>query len=278
MARRHWLDPLARRLLVASGQLPAPAVADPQRSGSAFGLLGRRSAASSAGLPQLEAAAAAGRAAAADHPEDAAHQEAVERDLLALKLTQNPGLRLRDAEEVRHAAALGWRLDVNRATAGDWIRLPGCTAHQADLLQRLQAGGVQLSGPDDLREVLGLQPATLTSWLPLLVFRWYGDASAQPSAPSPVAVNQAAAAALERLPGLTPERARRLLRERSRAPFRDLADLGERLALPPSVLEGWIGRVSFAPGPSGPVLPPSPQRQAGTAPPGTTRAGGRPAG
>ena len=31
-------------------------------------------------------------------------------------------------------AALGWRLDVNRATAADWRRLPGLTAVHVDLL------------------------------------------------------------------------------------------------------------------------------------------------
>jgi hypothetical protein len=57
---------------------------------------------------------------------------------------------------VRHAAALGWRLDVNRATAADWQRLPGISPHQVDLLLRLQRGGVQLSGPDDLQRLLEL--------------------------------------------------------------------------------------------------------------------------
>lgn len=248
MARRHWLDPLARRLLIASGQLPSEAPAPPPslplRPQVAFGR----------GL--LPKPLVSGdKAQPAETERD--HHDAVERDLLALKLAQNPALRLRDAEEVRHAAALGWRLDVNRATAADWLRLPGCTADQADLLARLRAGGVQLSGPDDLGALLSLDAATLAAWLPLLQFHWYGD-GLQPASAC-VAVNQATAPELARLPGLTAERSQRLLRERGRAPFRDLADLGERLALPPAVLEAWIGRVSFAPGPAGPALPPAPR-------------------
>jgi DNA uptake protein ComE-like DNA-binding protein len=234
MARRHWLDPLARRLLIASGQLPPDSPVRPDRPSRGRSGAAERGPSGGAGDPL---------AASADPAE---RHDALERDLLALKLAQNPGLRLRDAEEVRHAAALGWRLDVNQATAADWTRLPGCTAERADLLARLRAAGVQLSGPEDLQAVLGLDGATLASWLPLLSFRWYGDAVA--TGPAAVAVNLASAAELARLPGLTPERSQRLQRERRRAPFRDLAELGERLCLPAEVLESWIGRVDCAPG------------------------------
>jgi len=233
MARRHWLDPLARRLLIASGQIKPPA--NPDSSAGAGGAVG--------------AAASAGPS-----PAEALHNDAVDRDLLALRLAQNPALSLRDATEVRHAAALGWSLDVNRATAADWRRLPDCSSEQVDLLLRLQKGGVQLSGPEDLRAVLQLDAALLASWLPLLRFRWYGEPPA-PAGPSPVAMNQASARDLAILPELTEERCARLLRERARGPFRDLADLRDRLGLPPAVAEQWIGRVSFEPGRPGPDLP-----------------------
>jgi DNA uptake protein ComE-like DNA-binding protein len=226
MARHHWLDPLARRLLIASGQIKPPA----SGAGGA-------------------SSAMAGPAAA-----EAFHNDAVERDLLALRLAQNPALALRDATEVRHAAALGWSLDVNRATAADWRRLPGCGREQVDLLLRLQKGGVQLSGPEDLRAVLELDAALLASWLPLLRFRWYGEPPA-PARPVPVAVNRASARDLAALPELTAERCARLLRERARGSFRDLADLRDRLGLPPAVVEQWIARVSFEPGRPGPDLP-----------------------
>ncbi|MFM7267685.1 MAG: hypothetical protein ACKOZT_03735 [Cyanobium sp.] len=237
MARRHWLDPLARQLLIAGGQLP--------RSTNAASRSPHDSATSTA---------TAAAPSADDH-------DAVERELLALKLGLNPALPLRNAQEVGHAAALGWRLDVNRATPADWGRLPGCTPAHAHLLARLQAGGVQLSGPEDLRDVLALDATTLASWLPLLEFRWYGERPL-PAATAPVAINQAPAAVLARLPGLSTERSQRLQRERARAPFRDLADLGARLCLPPELLERWIGRVAFAPGPAGPELPPAPPRSA----------------
>jgi DNA uptake protein ComE-like DNA-binding protein len=227
MARRHWLDPLARRLLVASGQLPATSTTPPTSPAS----------------PCRDSA-------------QADHQCEVERELLALKLRQEPARSLRTAEEVRHAAALGWRLDVNRASAGDWARLPGIDTGQVDLLLRLQAGGVQLSGAEDLQRLLDLPSAQLECWLPVLLFRWYGE----PATPSPAEIridlNRAGPTQLERL-GLSSERRQRLLRERARGPFRDLADLQQRLHLPPDLVEHWIGKVRFSAGQAGPELPPA---------------------
>jgi len=251
MAQRHWLDPLARQLLMATGQLPradrSPSrpLQDPVQAAADAAALVRGWWQSGRVAP----------APAADGPLGNAQdqQEAIERELLALQLAQQPGRRLNSAEEVERAAALGWRLDVNRATAADWLRLPGCSPDQADLLQRLQAGGVQLSGPEDLQRVLQIDPQRLRSWLPLLEFRWYG-APPDP-APAPVAINGAPPTLLRRLTGLGEPQLARLLQERSRRPFRDLADLQERLALPAAVIETWIGRVSFDPPPPGPRLP-----------------------
>lgn len=225
MAKGHWLDPIARRLLEATGQLPV-------ERGPIHG-------------------AGAGPAAAGGSPE--AEAERIERELLALKLRQNPALRLRSFEEVAHAAALGWHLDVNRATATDWLRLPGCTPRQVDLLLRLQAGGVQLSGPEDLQRLLELPEPVLRGWQPLLRFSWYAD---PPKAgPPPLDLNQASGEQLERRLGLSGERNQRLLRERQRGAFLDLADLQQRLQLPADVVEELIGKVRFGTGPVGPSLP-----------------------
>lgn len=226
MAQRHWLDPLARQVLRATGQLPATrSKAQPERQRQA------------------------------DQPDGWEHEQ-VERDLLALKLRQNPALKLEDAGAVRRAADLGWRLDVNRATPTDWLRLPGIDVAQVDLLLRLQAGGVQLSGLEDLQRVLELPLTVVESWEPLLEFRWYGEPAPALQPSTPLDLNRASAKQLENL-GLDPERLGRLLRERGRGPFRDLADLQQRLQLPAALVEAWIGKVRFQPGPAGPVLPPA---------------------
>ena len=226
MAQRHWLDPLARRLLRATGQLPAapPAPVKPEQE-------------------------------EIDDP-----SVSVERELMALRLRNDPGCPLRTGTEVAEAAALGWRLDVNRASASDWQRLPGIQPEQVDLLLRLQAGGVQLSGAEDLQRLLELSDPQLRLWLPVLEFRWYGEPAVGESPPPRLDLNGASVQQLQSL-GLADDRLQRLLRERSRQPFRDLAELQQRLRLPASVVEGWIGKVCFGAGPRGPVLPPGAKRR-----------------
>jgi len=241
MADGHWLDPLARSLLEATGQLPAR----PRAAAASADQAGDRANSGAQGLPLGQAS---------DDPGVDTEAAAIERELLALKLRRNPGLRLSTATEVRHAAALGWRLDVNRATAADWLRLPGISPHQVDLLLRLQAGGVQLSGPEDLQQLLELPGDQIGCWQPLLLFRWYGE----PASPQvrQLDLNRANASQIQAaLSGLSLERCQRLVRERQRAPFRDLADLQQRLQLPAALVEELIGRVRFSQGPAGPVLP-----------------------
>ncbi len=253
MADGHWLDPLARSLLEATGQLPSRP--RPAQASAPPGAPAQHTSVDDAPTDAL-ADALAGAPTGSVHRAQGgdAAATAIERELLALKLRHNPGLRLTTAEEVRHAAALGWRLDANRATASDWLRLPGISAHQVDLLLRLQAGGVQLSGPEDLQKLLELQEVQIRCWEPLLLFRWYGEPAGPQS--RQLDLNRASASQINAaLQGLSPERCQRLVRERQRGPFRDLADLQQRLQLPASLVEDLIGRVRFGQGPVGPVLP-----------------------
>ena len=228
MAGRHWLDPLARRLLEATGQLPP--LPPPQPGATPAGT----------GLTAMGA------------------EEAVERELLALKLALDPALRFRDVAEVRQAAALGWSLEVNLAEAGDWLRLPGCPPELVDRLIRLQGEGQQLSGPGDLAAGLQVPSALVGIWLPVLRFRRRGRPRSAPL-PPPLAINQASERLLQERLGLGPERCRWLLRERAREPFRDLADLQRRLELSHGQVERWIGRFRYDAAP-GPVLPPARRR------------------
>jgi DNA uptake protein ComE-like DNA-binding protein len=161
--------------------------------------------------------------------------------------------------EVQHAAALGWRLEVNRATAADWLRLPGITPDQVNLLLRLQRGGVQLSGAEDLGQALDLTANQVAAWLPLLDFRWYSEPPGTGAQGARLDLNLAPARELGGL-GLSSERCQKLVRERAREPFRDLADLQERLQLPSDLVERWIGKVRFGAAQAGPALPLSPKK------------------
>ena len=189
MARQHWLDPLARKLLQATGDLPP----DP------------------------------------------------------VQIKQQPTTTPTQAET--------WSLDVNRATPEQWEKLPGCSEAMVDVLMRLQRGGVQFSQLDDLALLLNLPTDLVKLWTPHLVFRWHGDAPVLPEQPL-LDVNAAAPTLLEQTLNWPKPRLQRLIQERRLKPFEHLADLQERVCLPPDAVEQLIGRVSFGARPSGPSLPP----------------------
>ena len=191
MARRHWLDPLARKVLQAMGDLPRDTVRTGRSNGSE------------------------------EEPE----------------------------------VAPSWCIDVNRATAEQWRQLPGCSEAMVDQLIRLQQGGVQFSQIEDLAQLLNLPESLCDQWRPHLIFRWHGDApQLQPQAPLDLNADNPKVLASTLL--WPEDRMERLIAERRREPFQNLADLQERLCLPPAAVEALIGRVRFGARPAGPSLPP----------------------
>ena len=191
MARRHWLDPLARKVLQAMGDLP--------------------------------------------------------KDSVRVDTSPWP------AEET--TVAPSWCIDVNRATAEQWRQLPGCSEVMVDQLLRLQQGGVQFSQIEDLAQLLDISENLCEQWRPHLIFRWHGDAPQLPER-SPLDLNAASPTLLAKTLPWPDERLERLIAERRREPFQNLADLQERLCLPPATVEALIGRVRFGARPAGPSLPP----------------------
>ena len=192
MARGHWLDPLARKVLQAVGELPP------------------------------------------DPPAPAAVSMPVEVE------PQPPS----------------WTLDVNRATADQWRQLPGCSEAMVDVLVRLQRGGVQFSQADDLFQLLDLPPLVAEQWRPHLIFHWYGDAPPL-AEPTPLELNSASPLELQQTLLWPQARLNRLIQERIRQPFTNLADLQERLCLPPETIEELLGKkVRFGERRPGPSLPP----------------------
>ena len=146
-------------------------------------------------------------------------------------------------------------IDVNRASADDWRRLPSCNETMINLLLRLQRGGVQFSHADDLFLLLDLPQDLSSRWRPHLVFRWYSEESTLLT-PGPLDLNRADANTLQRRLDWPAKRLEKLLQERSRRCFEDLADLQDRLSLPAAVVEMLIGNVRFGKRPPGPSLPP----------------------
>ena len=191
MARRHWLDPLARKVLQAIGDLPKNT----------------------------------DRKVTSNWPED--------------------------EPEVAPSRCI----DVNRATAEEWRQLPGCSEAMVNQLLRLQQGGVQFSQMEDLAQLLDLQETLCEQWRPHLIFRWHGDAPQLPEQ-APLDLNADSPKVLASSLLWPEDRMERLITERRREPFQNLADLQERLCLPPAAVEALIGRVRFGARPAGPILPP----------------------
>lgn len=144
---------------------------------------------------------------------------------------QDPTYRLTSLAEVAQAAELGFRLDVNQAAVDDWLRLPGISIRQAQVLVQLRQSGVSFHALDDLAAALGVTVPALQPLAPVLAFCYYNDLD--PLTIRPVAVNQATLADLRRVPNLSPALAQALMKERQcRGPFRSIADLQRRLNLP----------------------------------------------
>ena len=214
-AKGHWLDPLARRLLQATGHLQRDSVATTA-------------------------------------PGQASHDEAVELELLSLKLHQNPWLLLPDGASVQRAARLGVQLDVNRAPAAQWRRLPGMHWQWIDQLLQLQRQGKHIRDLAALGQQLGAAEGLLRLWQPVLVFRAHGP---RPPLPPLVDVNGASGRQLASLGRLDGDQVALLLRERQRGRFLSLADLQSRLQLPDPMMATLAGRLHCGRGPVPPDLP-----------------------
>ena len=142
------------------------------------------------------------------------------------RILRDSHYRLQSLEEVNIAIELGLRLDVNRATVDDWLRLPGISIHQARSLVELRGMGVQFLCIEDIAVAIGLSLNLLQSLQPLLDFCYYDpDSSDNPQRVNP---NTATLKQLEQIPWADSQFARAIVQNR---PYRNLADFQRRLAL-----------------------------------------------
>lgn len=161
------------------------------------------------------------------------------------KLARNAFCRLESAIEIAVAAEMGIAIDVNRASADDWLRLPGISIRQATLLAQLSAGGVIFHSLDDVAAALGVPPSQLEPIAPVLRFYFY-DAEA-PSFLQPIDANWATVEQLERLPGIDRALAERIVSDRQhRGNFRSLVDLQRRLHLSGELVGELMHYLRFA--------------------------------
>ncbi|NEO88492.1 MAG: ComEA family DNA-binding protein [Spirulina sp. SIO3F2] len=145
------------------------------------------------------------------------------------QLQQNPYYRLQSWAEIPIAADWGLRIEVNLAEVDDWLRLPGISIHQARSLVALTSSGGQLLCLDDLAAALSLPLARVQPLAPLLSFSYYDPEGLEN--PQRFNPNTTTLAELEQIPLLTERLAQRIFTERqTHGPYRDIADLQQRLA------------------------------------------------
>lgn len=146
------------------------------------------------------------------------------------RIKHDPFYRLQSVSEVQLAIELGVRIDVNRASMDDWLRLPGISIHQARSIAALTQSGVQLLCLEDVAAVLNVPVSRLESVASILQFCYY-DAIA----PQTMNANTAAIELLTKIPAVDLYLARAIVEGRRSGKYRNLADLQQRLSLPPQL-------------------------------------------
>ncbi|HEY9641103.1 MAG TPA: ComEA family DNA-binding protein [Coleofasciculaceae cyanobacterium] len=160
------------------------------------------------------------------------------------QILNDPYYRLQSAAEVRLAAELGVKIDVNRACVDDWLRLPGLSIHQARSLVSLTQAGVQFHALEDIAAALSLPIQRLLPLLPVLQFCYY-DADSL-SEVQPINPNTASLEKLTQIPAVDLFLARAIVQNRQAyGDYRSLAELQQRLALPGQVTADLMHYLRF---------------------------------
>lgn len=153
---------------------------------------------------------------------------------LRSRILNDPYYRLQSLAEVQLAAELGIKVDVNRADIDDWLRLPGLSIHQARSLVALSQSGVPFHCLEDVAAALSLPVQRLVPLAPVLQFCYYeSDSLDQVQTLNP---NTASVEMLTRIPAVDLFLARAIAQNRRAGPYRSVADLQQRLALPGALI------------------------------------------
>lgn len=167
----------------------------------------------------------------------------------------------RNSEEPPAAEFFGARLDLNRATRAELALLHGLGPSRAQSIEDYRRQHGPFRNVDDLRNVSGIGPKTLdkiraslfvddtaavapppASEASTMLTRPVSTVSAkgkkEASLTAPVNVNRADSAGLQKLPGIGPKTAQRILDERTlRGPFKTVDELRRVPGIGPKTLE-----------------------------------------
>lgn len=161
---------------------------------------------------------------------------------LRRRLQQEPYYRFQSFDELALVAGWGIRIEANTASVDDWLRLPGISIHQARRLVALTQSGLAFSCIEDVAAALGIVPQKVQGWAAVLQFCYYAPESLSPAT---VDVNTASAVQLTTVPAIDPFLSRAIIHYRKSGPYRDLADLQQRLRLPAEVTVELLHYLSF---------------------------------
>ncbi len=152
------------------------------------------------------------------------------RQVMIAKIQQNPYYRFQSIQEIEIAGELGIKIDVNKASVDDWLRLPDISINQARNLVEIRNAGIPLLCLEDLASALGVSVFSIEYWQPILVFAHYEADSFH--APAKIHLNSASASQLQVIPNLDASLAEKIISDRNtNGNFRNLADLQKRLNL-----------------------------------------------
>ena len=166
------------------------------------------------------------------------------RRAVETKILNDPYYRFQSAEEISIGEELGIKIDVNRASVDDWLRLPGISIHQARTLVELVGMGVQLLSLEDLAAAISVPIQRLQPLAPVLHFCYYETDSLL--TPQQVNANTASWEQLAEIPLLTPSLAREIVQNRQKEGiYRNLAHLQRRLALDSQLIAQLMHYLQF---------------------------------
>ena len=163
---------------------------------------------------------------------------------IAYKIRNDPYYRFQSLNEIEIAAQLGIKIDVNRASVDDWLRLPGISIHQAKVLVELVSKGVHLVCLEDVAGAIDVSVTRLLPLEPILYFAYYDRLSVL--SPQKINLNQASLAQIKQVSLWDEELAGLVFHEREKnGKYRNFVDLQSRLNLDNELISKLLYCVKF---------------------------------